>query len=164
MAFTPEQLTKMRQELGLAETADEATIVAALSEALAEQAEDAPAAPQVPEGMSLVSTAVLSDLQSAATEGRTARAQQLQEHQDRTIAAAITDGRIRASEKEHYDGLWAIDAAKTESLLKALTPGLVPVDERGHAETPVEDRNATVDDTALDTFATQIGLTKEDLR
>src|SRR4051794_40760790 len=39
VAFTPEQLTTMRQQLELAEDADEATIVAALSEALQEQAE-----------------------------------------------------------------------------------------------------------------------------
>lgn len=73
VAFTSEQLTTMRQELGLPETADEATIVAALSEALAEQAE-APAAPtaSVPEGHIVIPEARLADLETAARAGASA--------------------------------------------------------------------------------------------
>lgn len=69
MAFTPEQVTNMRQELGLPETADEATIVAALSEALAEQATETPAA-SIPEGHVVIPAAKLADLEAGAQQAR----------------------------------------------------------------------------------------------
>jgi ATP-dependent protease ClpP protease subunit len=166
MAFTPEQLTTMRQELGLAENADEATIVAALSEALGERA-DAPAVPSTPEvpaGMSLVDTSVLTTLQTQAAQGAQARTQQLTEHRDRTIAGAIQAGKILASRQEHYETLWASDPKGTEELLGKLAPGLVPVNEIGHDTQPAENHIAGVEDDALDAFAKGLGLTKEDLR
>lgn len=138
MAFTPEQLTTMRQELGLAEDADEATIVAALSEALAEQAED-PASPTTPTftppaGFSLVDDATLATLRAGAEDGREARTQQRTEDRDRTIAAAIHDGRIPKARQEHYEAAWTADPDGTKQLLASLAPGLVPVEERGHNE------------------------------
>lgn len=167
MAFSPEQLTTMRQELGLAEDADEATIVAALSEALGERA-DAPApsaaAVTVPEGFSLVDNETLATLRTGAEDGRAARDQQRTEHRDRTISAAIAAGKIPPARKEHFEAAWQADATGTEQLLSALAPGLVPVEERGHAQTPTESTKATVDSAALGRFAGQFGLTEEDLR
>lgn len=68
MAFTPEQVTNMRQELGLPETADEATIVAALAEALAERATDTPPAASIPEGHVVIPAAKLADLEAGAKQ------------------------------------------------------------------------------------------------
>lgn len=132
MAFTPEQLTTMRQELGLAETADEATIVAALSEALAEQPE-APAAPTVPEGMSLVDNTVLDQLRAGAEDGRQAREQQRVEARNAAIQAAVESGRIAPASREHFAQLYDADPEGTGELLANLAPGLVPVNEIGHS-------------------------------
>lgn len=165
MAFTPEQLNTMRQELGLAESADEATIVSALSEALAEQAEESPAAstPTVPEGMALVEQSVLDELRVAGEEGRAARRQQLEDQRDRAIDAAIESGRIAPARREHYVAAWAADAEGTEQLLASLAPGLVPVAELGHSG-GVETKESTYDDSALSAFADTFGITKEALQ
>lgn len=139
VAFTNEQLATMRQELGLSEDADEATIVAALSEALEERA-DATTTPQgtasvtvkVPEGMTLIETEVLDQLRSGAEDGRTARTQQLNEKRDRTIAQAVADGKITPARREHWAMKWDADPEGAEQTLNALAAGLVPVEERGH--------------------------------
>lgn len=133
VAFTDAQMTTMRQELGLPETADEATIVAAMSEALAEQAE-APtsATPKVPEGMVLVEKDVIDSLREGATQGAEARSQQLTEKRDRAISQAIKDGKITKAREAHWVGSWDADPEGAESLLASLEPGLVPVEERGH--------------------------------
>ena len=135
MAFTPEQLTQMRQDLGLAETADEATIVAALSEALAEQA-DEPAAttPTLPEGVTTISTEVLADLQAQAREGAEARAQQRTETRDRAIDAAVSEGRIAPAQREHFTTLYDADPTGTVAVLSKLAANTVPVRELGHGE------------------------------
>jgi ATP-dependent protease ClpP protease subunit len=135
MAFTPEQLTTMRQELGLAETADEATIVAALSEALGERAES-PAASiaQVPEGMTLIETDVLNDLRTGAQAGREAQATLAREARERIITAAVSEGRITPARREHFAALYDADPEGTRDLLAALEPGLVVnTTESGHA-------------------------------
>lgn len=134
VAFTDAQLTTMRQELGLPEDADEATIVAALSEALAEQAEETTSstAATPPEGMVLVESDVLDDLRSAAAMGKEARTQQLNEKRDRTIAQAIADGKITPARREHWAMQWDADPEGAEQTLNALAAGLVPVEERGH--------------------------------
>lgn len=140
MAFTPEQITTMRQELGLAEDADEATIVAALSEALGERAE-APAAPTTPtatpEGTVLVEASVLEQLRQGAEAGRSAREQLDNAARDAAINAAINDGRITPARREHWITSWAADPEGTRTILAGLAPGLaVPVAEVGHSLTP----------------------------
>ena len=77
MAFTDEQLTTMRTSLGVAEDADEATILAALDEALEERA-DAPNTPTAREGYEQVSQAELATLRAGAAAG-TQAAQTLHE-------------------------------------------------------------------------------------
>ncbi len=68
VAFTDEQLTTMRQRLGVAATADEATILAALDEALTKQSASPSPTATVPPGMTLIPQAALTDLQNAAAE------------------------------------------------------------------------------------------------
>lgn len=167
VAFSDEQLTALRTKLGVAGDADEATILAALDEALDERAEPAGGStttPVIPEGMTLVDTETFNTLRDGATAGIEARRQQQTEHRDRVLNDAITSGRIPASRREHYASLWQADPEGTEQVLNALAPGLVPVEEMGHAQTPAADRTATVDDSALDGFAATLGLSKEDFR
>lgn len=133
VAFSDEQLATMRQELGLPEDADEATIVAALSEALEERAET-PASNTAtpPEGMVLVESDVLDQLRTGAEQGTAARTQQLIEKRDRAINQAIADGKITPARKDHWVAQWDADPEGAEQTLNALAAGLVPVEERGH--------------------------------
>lgn len=75
VAFSDEQITKMRRKLGVAEDADEATIVAALDEALDEQAEPTSSdtgAPGIPDGHVVIPEARLRDLEEGAKAGTAA--------------------------------------------------------------------------------------------
>jgi hypothetical protein len=55
---------------------------------------------------------------------------------DRKASDAVRTGRIAPSEKEYYRELLDIDETKTSAKLDALTPGKVPVDERGTDPAP----------------------------
>ncbi|HSV41495.1 MAG TPA: head maturation protease, ClpP-related [Nocardioidaceae bacterium] len=138
MAFTPEQLTQMRKDLGLQADADEATIVAALSEA-ANSAEIVPPTPQVPEGMVLVDSTVLTELREGAADGRTARTELNTQARDRDIDAAIAAGKTTPARREHWVKSYLADPEGTQALLASLEPGLaVPLNEVGHAIAPAE--------------------------
>jgi len=133
VAFSDEQLTTMRTQLGLAEDADEATIVAALTEALAEQAEDPPQTSSTPpEGTVIVEEEVLASLRADAAAGRAARDQQLTDERNRLIEAAVRDGRIPRARADHWRQQLTVDPDGARQALASLAPGLIPVDERGH--------------------------------
>jgi ATP-dependent protease ClpP protease subunit len=141
MAFTSEQLTTMRTQLGLPETADEGTIVAALAEALEERAEDpAPtrAAATPPAGMSVISDDVLAELRTSAAEGVAARQQQRIETRDRALDAAVQAGKIAARQRDDFAKLYDADPTGTTGLLDNLAAGLVPVAELGHSDPTVQ--------------------------
>lgn len=140
VAFSDEQLTTMRQKLGLPENADEATILAALDEALEERAEStAPATAQVPEGMVLVDSTILDELRTGAQQGIEARRQQQIEARDRAIDDAIRTGRTTPARREHWARAYDADPEGTRALLDSLEPGLaVPLNEIGHAVAPAE--------------------------
>jgi hypothetical protein len=129
--FTDEQLTTMRQQLGLPEDADAAAIIAAQAEALTERA-DPPAAtatPTVPEGSVVVSQSVLDELRIAAQAGQEARAVQLRQDRDDTINAAIASGHITPARQTHWTAQWDADAEGTRAAIASLTAGdpLFPV-------------------------------------
>lgn len=141
VAFTDEQLTTMRQQLGVAVDADEATILAALGEALAESADPAastaspPAAASVPPGSVVVSQDVLDELRIAARAGQEARAVQLRQDRDDTISAAISGGYVSRERREHWTAQWDADPEGAQAALATLTGGepLFPVGEApGH--------------------------------
>ena len=133
VAFTDEQLTTMRQELGLGGDADEATIVAALSEALAERADDSAPSPtaRVPEGTSLIDTAQLEQLRADASAGREAREQQIVDRNDGLVRAAVVDGRIAPARADHWRAALAADPGAAD-VLASLAPGTVPLAPKGH--------------------------------
>ncbi|MGO4944767.1 hypothetical protein ACTQ4F_08845, partial [Streptococcus alactolyticus] len=65
----------LRERLGMTDAdADEGAVLAALDEALEERAEPAPTA-ALPEGVVAVDAATLADLQSAAADARSLRAE-----------------------------------------------------------------------------------------
>lgn len=149
MAFTPEQLTQMRKDLGLKADADEATIVAALSEVVDESAPDAPNTPQIPEGMSLVDTTVLEELRSGIKLGESAAATLAAQDRDREITAALAAGKIAPTSKAKFEEQWDKDPAGTKAILDVLTPGMVPTTELGHGGSPDADTSAMAPYNAL---------------
>lgn len=132
MPLSDQATTTLRQKLGITEDADEATILAALDEALEERSESTPVTTP-PEGMALIEQSVLEELRSHATAGHEARQQQLTETRDRTIDAAIQDGRTTRARREHWQKAWDADPEGTATTLASLEKGLVPVSELGSA-------------------------------
>lgn len=133
--FTDEQLTTMRQTLGVSADITPQEFTAALTEALAERAEDpdpAQTAAQVPEGMVLMDQATVDELRAGATAGREAQAQQQEEHRAALVQAAINDGRIAPARREGWMNTLRTDPG-SEQTLADLAPGLIPLAEMGHA-------------------------------
>jgi ATP-dependent protease ClpP protease subunit len=87
----------LRQRLGIAENADEGTILAALDEALAERATDEPPKAALPEGAVAIDAGILAELRTDAAAGREAREQQQAERREgssrRPCARAGSPGR-----------------------------------------------------------------------
>lgn len=128
VTFTDEQLTTMRQQLGLADTADEATITTALAEALAERADPAqPVTPAaLPDGTVAIDSATLEQLQVAARRGEEARTRQEADERTALVEAAVAAGRIPPARREHWVGQLAADPGSAETLA-SLPAGLIPV-------------------------------------
>jgi Clp protease/Mu-like prophage I protein len=155
VAFSDEQLSTMRQRLGLAEDADEQTIVDALGEALDEQADDKPddgeGAPEtapaagLPDGVVAVDAATLAQLRTQAARGEAARVQQEREHREAIVAAAVSDGRIAPARRTAWLRQLEVDPGAAETLA-GLEKGLVPLAELGHASAAGPDDPATTDD------------------
>lgn len=164
MAFTPEQLTQMRKDLGLQADADEATIVAALSEA-ANSAEITPpnANTEIPEGHVVIPAAKLADLEAGAALANTT-AKNLREKDRDAFLASVRDKYLPTS----LAG-WQAEYDRDEAGVRAhfaTAPVLIPMTElgRGDDTAPNTGKLPEITDTALDAFASQLGLTKEALR
>lgn len=146
VAFSDEQLTTMRQRLGVADDADETTILAALDEALDEQTTPPPARPALPDGVVAVEQTTLDQLRADAQLGRDAHERQEREDRERHVDAAIADGRIAPARREAWLTRLGADAGELATL-QALEPGLaVPVGApRGHDGTQAQDDPAQAD-------------------
>ncbi len=131
MAFTPEQLTTMRQDLGLAEDADEATIVAALSEALSERAEPEAAPPAVPEGHVVIPAAQWETTQSGAAAGTQASKELHAMKRDKCLEA--NKSKFPAALRESWAKQYDLDPEATTQALSEMAD-IIPVSEAGHAD------------------------------
>lgn len=141
----PNFMDGVRQRLGVAADADEATILAALDETLAEQAEPtgdaapAPVAAALPEGTVAIDAAQLEALQAAARRGDEARARQERDDREALVSAAISDGRIPPARREAWLAQLESDPGSRD-VLASLAPGLIPVGEPlGHSDAPAGD-------------------------
>lgn len=133
---------EFRKRLGVADDADDATILAALDEALNERAEAETAEPvaasRLPEGIVTIEASVLDELRRNAQLGADARADQERERRESLVSAAISDGRIAPARRDHWLSALEADSGAAD-VLASLTPGLVPVDgERGHNKPAVD--------------------------
>ena len=143
MALSANLDSGLRERLGISADAelDDATVLAALDEALAERAEPTT---DVPAGTVLIEASVLANLQANASQGAQARAQQIAEQRGRIVDSAINDGRITPARRDHWLAALNADPEGTEQTLSGLAKGLaVPVDTQGYvgglAEASVDD-------------------------
>ena len=124
----------LRERLGVtdAEASDE-TLLAALDQALEEQA-DTPAA-TLPDGTVAIDATVLAELQANARLGAEARAEQDSNRRDAIVAAALADGRITTASSDAWREQLDSDEEGTTKLLSSLAKNTVPVAEIGHSDT-----------------------------
>jgi hypothetical protein len=135
------------QKLGLDADADADAIETAIEElygrATTEPEPAQPAEPTLEQvvqvaaqaGLATITTEALEALQAEARAGAQARAQQVREADERLVDAAIADGRIAPARREHHLTALAADRDGHSAVLAALTPGLVPIAEKGHGVT-----------------------------
>lgn len=134
VAFSDEQVTTMRQKLGIAEDADEATILAALDEALEERT-DPPVAtsPTIPEGHVVIPAAKLADLEAGAALATTT-AKSLQDKERDTFLDGVRSKYLptsRAGWEAEYDR----DPAGVRAHFDT-APVLIPTTELGLGDQP----------------------------
>jgi hypothetical protein len=127
----------LRERLGIKADVelDEAGVLAALDEALAEQVKEPVAAskpPEIPEGKVLISTDVLDELKISAKAGAEARAQQLAEARDKIIASAVKDGKIAPARRQFWATKWDKDPEGAKADLDSIEKGLIPVAATGY--------------------------------
>lgn len=130
----------LRERLGLNADADEATILAALDEALSERADPPatdpaptpePVAASLPPGVVMVDSERLAQLEQQAAEGVAARAQQRTEARDRALTDAIKAGKFPPARRDHWARLWDADPDGTQQTLASLAEGTVPLADIG---------------------------------
>lgn len=128
----------LRERLGVTDAAaSDETLLAALDEALEEQAET-PAVPaaSIPEGAVVMDAATLTELRAQAALGAQARAQQESDRRDAVVAQALTDGRIAAASRDSWRAQLDKDEDGIKSLLESFPKNsTVPVAEVGHSDT-----------------------------
>jgi hypothetical protein len=137
----------LRQRVGLAEDADEATILTALDEKLngphdttEEPTNDVekPAEPELVaagarpvDGVVQIDATQLAELRAQAAEGVAARAQQRTEARDRDLDDAIRAGKFAPARRDHWQRLYDADPEGTKQTLASLEAGLVPLADKG---------------------------------
>ncbi len=142
-----EALTQgLRERLGIPAAAnlDDAGLLAAVDEALAEQEPTTAAAPTAAPGTVVLDAAQYEDLVANAAQGREARQQQLADSRAALVNAAVEDGRIAPARREHWVNALTADPGMAETLA-GLEKGLVPVAAVGYVggitESTDEDRS-----------------------
>lgn len=135
-------ISGLRARLGVSAELDEPGLLAALDEALQERAEDTDGGPDIPQGTVLVDQATLDQLRASAALGVEARDQQIREHREQVVNAAVTDGRIPPARTQAWLDMLAVDPG-AEQTLASLQKGTVPLAAVGHSggvEQSEEDR------------------------
>jgi len=131
VAFSDEQLTDLRERLGVDADADEDTILGAVDTLLEQATAPPPTTDALPEGVVAISEAQLEELRNDAQQGREARAQQIRTEREGLVIAAIRDGRIAPAERDAW--LAKLETGTgAEEILAALKPGVIPVAQIGH--------------------------------
>lgn len=122
----------LRERLGIPADAnlDDAGILAAVDEALTEQA-DAVAAVPAAAGTVTMDAAQYADLQASAAEGRIARNEQLAMARAALVDSAVNDGRIPPARRQHWLDSLEADPGVADTLA-GLAKGLIPLAPAGY--------------------------------
>jgi hypothetical protein len=123
------------ERLGISDAdVSEDAVLAALDEALTEQAET-PAAPTaaLPDGVTAIEVDILTAMRSELDELRAIRTEQADANRAALVEAAIADGRIPPARREHWLTALAADEEGMAPVLASLAPNTVPLVEIGHA-------------------------------
>lgn len=127
----------LRNRIGIADDVEltDDQLLAAVDEALAERADETPAAAarDLPEGSEIVDSEVLAQLQREAEDGRTARAEQAAARREQVVDDAIKAGKFGPARRDAWLNRLERDEEGGLADLEALTPGLVPVSQIGDA-------------------------------
>lgn len=144
----PNFLDDVRQRLGVATDADEATTLSALDEALEERADDEDddeaegAAAQLPDGVVAVEAETLAQLRADAQLGREAHSRQQRDDRQALVDAAVGDGRIAPARRAAWLKQLEADPGAAATLA-SLEKGLVPIGELiGHSGDGDDDADA----------------------
>jgi ATP-dependent protease ClpP protease subunit len=141
----------LRERLGVTDAAaSDEQLIAAVDEALAEQADSTP---NVPAGTVLIDSAALADLQNAAQAGVTALAAQDAARRDAIVASAVQEGRIAPASRDTWRAQLDTNEEGTAALLASLSANTIPVVEVG-----LSDDISTDEDRA---YASVYGAKKE---
>ena len=124
----PELTSEQLALLGLAEDATQDTIDARLGELVDAATAPPPAEPvELPEGVVAIDAAQLEQLRQQAAAGVEARNEQMRQHREQLVQAAVADGRIPPARREHWLNQLEVDPG-SEQVLAGLQKGLIPVD------------------------------------
>ena len=128
----------LRDRLGITDAdLSEDGLLAALDEALQEQAAEGAPTARVPDGTVLVDAAQFEALQAQAAEGAQARAEQVADRRNKIVDAAVADGRVAPANRQAWRDNLDRDEDGTAALLATLSPAReVPVDEIGTGVAP----------------------------
>ncbi len=129
----------LRSRLGVTDAVDsDDELLAAVDEALAEQADDTPTA-TLPDGAVAIDATVLAELQTNARLGAEARAEQDRTRRDGIVSAALREGRITSASRETWRAQLDANEEGTTALLNSLAANTaVPVSELGHADSVLD--------------------------
>ena len=151
MGFTPDQLTKMRADLGLAPDADETAIASAVAAR--------PATPSLPDGIIAVDAARFDEIQAQAAAGARASEELRVTNRNRIVDQAISDGKIAASRRDHYITLMDADPEGTKGILDSLHANTIPVAEIGYDGGSETLAKAAEEDAAHAAILAKMGIT-----
>lgn len=151
-ATVPTLIEGLRATLGLAEDADEATVLAAVAartDSAGAATEDAPADPSLQQivaaagrlGLRLVDAERYEETERQAAQGAAAFKAQQEQHRNAVLDSAIRTGRISAAQRATYAAQLERDPKDTEEFLNGLPPNMaVPLEEIGHSGEPDVDQ------------------------
>lgn len=142
----------LRERLGIAdENADEGKILAALDEALSEQADP-------PKNDGTPDTVALAEITRLSTELADLKTAAAKREKDEHFASWLHDGKTSPAERAQLEAMYDAAPAQTVALVNARAKGsVVPVEEIGHGS----DAQASPDDAFYDEVMALRGLTPQ---
>lgn len=137
---------KIREALGLSPEASDDDVLAAVKANASKTPEppktepdppkaNTPDLTNLPEGVMVLDSSVVKSLQAQAERGDQAWKEIQRNRRDDTIRAAIEQGKFPPAREEHWRKLWDADPVGTESQIKNLAAGLVPLAATGYPGT-----------------------------